>query len=102
MSYARAVQKYDEKSVETQIRTDYRCKAHGCPNAGTMERDLCFFHLQAEPLRWPAVTEQISATWPEMANWGRGKVELEATKAAVRRANLPARKAVGLSVMDVS
>lgn len=64
-----------KKSVSEQIdqrvgvtpRTDYRCAAHGCPNAGVIDdrgednRGKCFFHASAPFEDWNRITAQIRA-----------------------------------------
>lgn len=58
-------------------RTDYRCRAHGCPNAGCIDdegeklRGRCYFHWrEPDPSKWPAITERIHADFERMRNHG--------------------------------
>ena len=56
-------------------RTDYRCAAHGCPNAGCIDdrgednRGKCFFHANAPFEEWNSITSQIRSD-PSMRNHG--------------------------------
>lgn len=89
MSYVKAKEKYERAEHDTppaEVR-DYSCKARGCRNAGTSADGVCYYHWrESDATKWAAITWQIDQTWPEMANWGREKTELEARKAAQRRA----------------
>jgi hypothetical protein len=68
MSFKEVVNKLEERS--TQVRTNYRCTAHGCPNAGTMGGDLCYWHFVADPLAWGNVTNKIRSNFEDMRNHG--------------------------------
>jgi hypothetical protein len=63
---------------EPIIRTDFRCRAEGCPNAGSMfdlgedtdRRGRCFFHFKETDSRsWPTVTRWIQDNWSKARNW---------------------------------
>lgn len=97
MSYGTAVKKYEEKSV-VEVRTDWSCRAHGCPNAGTMEKGVCFFHWRAAPSTWPEVTEDIKANFDRMRNWGKLSPERQAMHRAASQKlfNQTGRKPTGL------
>lgn len=84
-NYATAVKKYESKGNVVEVRTDYRCRAHGCPNAGTMEKGVCFFHWQADPLKWPQVTEEICQNFDRMRNHGTFSPERQAMYRATSR-----------------
>lgn len=82
MSYAKAKQRYEEASgaaeqPQRHVRTDYRCRANGCPNAGCIDdggeqnRGRCWFHWnEPEPTRWDAVTRRIRDDFNTMRNHG--------------------------------
>lgn len=67
----------DQPSGPVRARTDYRCAAHGCPNAGPINdrgehaRGMCYWHFMAadKPHTWAAITTRIRAT-PSMGNHG--------------------------------
>ena len=94
MSYAKASKDYEDKAQAPResVQVSTACKAHGCPNAGSMvlrdgEQGVCYSHWrEPDSTRWGAVSFKIKNTWPEMANWGTAKTEHEAAKAALRRA----------------
>lgn len=45
-------------------RSHLMCSAHGCPNLwSTSDGHLCRWHADAEPHRWPEVTQQM--LWEE-------------------------------------
>lgn len=67
--YAKAVEKLNEQKAQTAQRTDYRCKARGCPNTGTIQ-DKCYFHWQAADSTWPAVTQWIQENFHTARNHG--------------------------------
>ena len=80
MTYTKAVEKYEaDKGVAVNVRTDYRCKAHGCPNAGSIE-DFCYFHWRAreEPAKWGAITHMIRNDFDQYRNWGQFSPERQA------------------------
>ena len=54
----------------TYVRTNYHCKANGCPNAASMAGDVCYWHWRADPLAWGSVTTRIRANFEEMRNHG--------------------------------
>jgi hypothetical protein len=68
-------------------RTNYRCAANGCPNAGSIDdrgedadkRGRCFWHWQAPHREWDQITTKILHT-PSMRN--HGKVPTEPSKVA--------------------
>lgn len=67
--------------TETVKRTDYRCAANGCPNAGCIDdegeghKGRCYFHWrESDAMKWPAITREIRETWPRMANWDPEKL----------------------------
>lgn len=104
MSYkARAV-----AEREAEPAPDYRCPAHGCPNAASVSLDhgarwSCYAHSRAPGETWPQVTQQIRSEWPASANWSHPeKLKHDAEQAAKRRAALPARPkaSMGLSMAD--
>ena len=72
MTFAKALDDYGKQAgVAVSVRTDYRCKAHGCPNAGSMEGDLCYAHWkESDPANWARVTTEIRANFETMRNWG--------------------------------
>ncbi len=80
------------------VRTDYRCRAHGCPNAGSMAGDLCYHHWRAEPMVWPFVTQEICENFDAMRNWGQASPELLARRRAEsqRKFGQSGRKPMGL------
>lgn len=57
----------DRMGGPVRARTDYRCAAHGCPNAGVIDdrgednRGRCFHHANASAQDWDRVTRQIRA-----------------------------------------
>jgi hypothetical protein len=79
MSYAKAVKKYEDDGGSVSVRTDYACKAHGCPNAGSME-DFCYFHwkVKDQPEKWAAITHQNRMNFDERRNWGQFSPERQA------------------------
>jgi hypothetical protein len=97
MSYAKAKQQYEEtKGVSldepTKPRTDYRCAAHGCPNAGCMDdegehkRGRCFWHWrEPDPMNWPAITQRIRENFEEMRNFGPKHVRSEQSRKELLR-----------------
>jgi hypothetical protein len=69
MSYSQAKQEHEQSGGRPEARTDYRCKAHGCPNAGSID-DLCFWHYrEADPALWPGLTHRIRMNFDKMRNW---------------------------------
>jgi hypothetical protein len=79
MSYAKAKQDYEASAGSgAQVRTDYRCKAHGCPNAGSIE-DFCYFHWREKdnPAAWGAITNHIRNNFDSARNWGQFSPELQ-------------------------
>jgi len=61
-----ANQREEEKK---EVRTDYRCKAQGCPNAGSIE-DKCYWHWrEADASKWPQITKWIQDNWSKARNW---------------------------------
>lgn len=81
-----------------KFRTDYRCKAHGCPNAGSMSGDVCFYHSVAAPENWSRVTQDIRENFDEMRNWGQISPDLQAKRRAdsQRKFGQTGRKPTGL------
>jgi hypothetical protein len=71
MSYSRAKKQYEESrgAAVPEVRTDYRCAAHGCPNAASINGRECYHHHVASPESWHEVTRKIRAD-PSMRNWG--------------------------------
>ena len=74
MSYETARKRQDSEPVEV-APINYRCPAHGCPNAAAVSFDgsrwACFFHAKADPTDWPATTQWVGENWPKSANWGQ-------------------------------
>lgn len=67
------------EEASAPVRTNYACKAHGCPNAGTMDGSLCYFHWrESDPLQWAAITQRIRENFDSMRNWGQFSEELQA------------------------
>lgn len=79
MSYAKAVKQYEESGGPPTVRTDYACKAHGCPNAGAVE-DFCYHHwkVREEPHKWQQITHTIRENFDAMRNWGTFSPERQA------------------------
>lgn len=76
--YSAAVKKLNEQSGPA-VRTDYSCRAHGCPNAGSMDGSLCYFHWrESDPLRWAEITQRIRENFDSMRNHGHLSPELQA------------------------
>jgi hypothetical protein len=79
MTYAKAKQEYDERNGEgVGKRTDYRCRAHGCPNTGCIDdiseakRGMCYFHfIEVDPAKWDAITQRIRGDFERMRNHGQ-------------------------------
>lgn len=73
-------------------RTDYRCAAHGCPNAGVVNdrgeqnRGRCHYHETAPVQDWDRITREIRAN-ESMRNWGIVPVESSAWVKAARAKN---------------
>lgn len=74
MSYAEAKKRY-EQSTAQRVRTDYRCRANGCPNTGCIndggesQRGLCWWHFsEPEAKNWDAITLRIRSNFVEMRN----------------------------------
>lgn len=80
------------------VRTDYSCQAHGCPNAGSIDRGVCYYHWRADPSEWHAVTQEIRENFERMRNWGKFSPEVQAEHhaASQRRFGSPHRKPTGL------
>lgn len=61
--------------MQTRLRTDFRCVAHGCPNAGAIDdhgegnRGKCYYHWSSSPDEWAAITQRIRFN-DEMKNHG--------------------------------
>jgi hypothetical protein len=97
MSYQVTRKRQTEVVVDEQP-IDYRCPAHGCPNAASLSFDngkkwACYFHAKEEFKKWDEVTDEIRAGWPATCNWNHpAKVAYEEEQAAKRRAKLPQRK----------
>ena len=72
MSFTDAVDKYEKDAGKPHVvRTDYKCKAHGCPNAATMGGDICYWHFnEPDPLKWGAVTAKVRNHFETMRNYG--------------------------------
>lgn len=77
MSYAKVKQQIAEQGSQVEKpRTGYRCKAHGCPNAGCIDgvfgidnSGLCHHHwVEPDSSRWAAITQQIRADFQRMRN----------------------------------
>lgn len=86
MSYSRAKRQYEEAKKEgaaVEVRTDYRCAAHGCPNAAAINGRECFHHHVASPDSWHEVTRRIRAD-PSMRNHGNVPCEPSAAVKAMR------------------
>lgn len=80
---ARRMSTYKEKKYNggtipepgLSLRTNYRCAARGCPNAGSIDDGgedhpgRCFFHWRADPKDWPAVTQRIIENFEAKRNW---------------------------------
>ena len=76
MTYAKAKARF-ESAPPSDIRTDYSCKAHGCPNAGSMERGLCYFHWrESDASKWAEITTRIRNNFDVMRNHGQFSPEL--------------------------
>lgn len=78
MTYANAKKRYDQQAApmqEHRARTDYRCRANGCPNAGCINdggessRGMCWYHFnEPDAKNWDAVTLRIRSNFAEMRN----------------------------------
>lgn len=62
---------------EPENRTDYRCRANGCPNAGCIDdvsasnRGRCYRHWREPDTRkWDAITMKIRDNFERMRNHG--------------------------------
>lgn len=76
-AYERA--KDQHAADETPTITDWRCRAHGCPNAGCMDGGVCFFHWrESDPLKWAGVTQMVRENYEQCKNWGELSPELQA------------------------
>lgn len=93
MSYSRAKKQYEEArqdAAHVEVRTDYRCAAHGCPNAASINGRECFHHHVASPDTWHEVTRRIRAD-PSMRNWGNVPTEPSAAVKEMRARMKPGR-----------
>jgi hypothetical protein len=73
------IAKSKDEDEKPKIRTDYRCKAHGCPNTGCIDdtgpgTGRCYWHWREEdPRKWPAITQEIHENFYRaknpMRNW---------------------------------
>ena len=70
MGFKDVVEKADAAPRSVTVRTDYRCKAHGCPNAASMEGDVCYWHFRSDPLSWGSVTHSSRQDFESMRNHG--------------------------------
>jgi hypothetical protein len=68
----------NEAEPETHVRTDYRCRANGCPNTGCIDDDgvqrrgRCYWHWrETDPLKWDAITQKVRANFETMRNHGK-------------------------------
>jgi len=71
MSRLREIREETAKKMEepVKVRTDYRCKAQGCPNAGSIE-DKCYWHWrEADPMKWPQITKWVQDNFEKARNW---------------------------------
>ena len=82
--YAETVKKLPT-ALDAPVRTDYRCAAHGCPNAASIDDDWpkhtgrCYFHWrEPDSLKWPAITQRIRENFDEMRNHGAVSPERQA------------------------
>ena len=63
------------KPMQTRLRTDFRCVAFGCPNAGAIDdhgegnRGKCYYHWSSSPDQWAEVTNRIRFN-KAMSNFG--------------------------------
>jgi len=80
VSYSKAIKQYEEKAP--QVRTNYACKAFGCPNTGSVDGDVCFYHSQASSDTWHRVTQDIRENFDAMRNWGSISPELQSKRKA--------------------
>ncbi len=52
----------EAEATRAHAAGDLRCKAHGCPNAGSSAGHLCFEHQrEPDPTKWQALTTKIRA-----------------------------------------
>lgn len=87
----------DEASAPA--RPNFACKAHGCPNAGTMDGSLCYFHWrESDPLQWAAITQRIRENFDAMRNHGQFSPKLQAKHRVESQKNFAdaSRKPLGL------
>lgn len=75
-SYARTVEQLNQAAAEgPKVRVDYRCAAHGCPNAGSMDdtgpgTGRCYHHWrETDRSKWDAITQAIRADFKRFRNW---------------------------------
>lgn len=102
--YAATVKRLSPQELVPVEKPNYSCKANGCPNAGSMERGLCFFHWRADPPRWHEVTQEIRENFDSMRNWGKVSPELQAKHraAAHKRFAHNGRRLGGLPLPEVA
>lgn len=61
----------DKMGKTSQPAMDHRCRANGCPNAGTMRGGTCYYHHQEEdPSKRDAITLKIRSDFNKYRNWG--------------------------------
>jgi hypothetical protein len=65
-----------QQGVDVSVRTDYRCAAHGCPNAASMSDGpgrgggSCFYHWrESDRAKWDSITTEIRANFDRMRNF---------------------------------
>lgn len=61
-----------------RVRSDYRCRANGCPNAGCVDdvseahRGTCYWHWrELDARKWDAITQKIRGDFERMRNHGQ-------------------------------
>ena len=76
MSYGEVRKEIAAKmGTETVNRSNYRCAANGCPNAGAIDdtgpgTGKCYFHWrEPEPRKWDAITHKIRQNFEKMRNF---------------------------------
>lgn len=70
MTFDKALTDQAKPARSNEVRNDYRCKAHGCPNAGSIE-DLCYWHwAEGDSLKWADITTRIRNNFETMRNFG--------------------------------
>lgn len=61
--------------IPVEPRTNYRCAAWGCPNAGCIDDQgelrpgRCWQHFnEPDRTKWPAITAKVKRNWAQLKN----------------------------------